>query len=81
MGMLATNGSYDAMEALLETGIPPVDLLLLMAASEGDRPKIEELLRAGAVADVKDDQGRTAADRAANEDIKRLILGGAKALA
>jgi hypothetical protein len=44
MGMLAVEGTYDKLEALLDTGIHPVDLLLLMAASEGDIPKIEELL-------------------------------------
>lgn len=74
MGMLATEGTYDKMEALLNTGIPPVDILLLLAASEGDVPKIEELLRAGADYKVKDDQGRNALDRAQDEEIKELIL-------
>eukprot|EP00850_Spirogloea_muscicola_P025271 SM002618S09927 [mRNA] locus=s2618:1035:1644:- [translate_table: standard] len=45
MGMLATEGTYDKMEALLQKGLHPVDILLLLAASEGDTPKIEELLR------------------------------------
>ncbi|KAL3693519.1 hypothetical protein R1sor_007170 [Riccia sorocarpa] len=73
MGMLATEGTYDKLEALLSTGTHPVDILLLLAASEGDVPKIEELLRAGADPTVKDDKGRTALDRAADEDIKNLI--------
>ncbi|CAA0836962.1 Protein LHCP TRANSLOCATION DEFECT [Striga hermonthica] len=73
MGMLAVEGSYDKMEALLNQNIHPVDILLLMAASEGDKPKIEELLRAGADYTVKDVQGRTALDRAANDEIKDFI--------
>lgn len=74
MGMLAVEGSYDKMEALLSENIHPVDILLLLAASEGDKPKIEELLRAGASYDVKDGDGRTALDRAANDEIKAFIL-------
>lgn len=75
MGMLAVEGSYDKMEALLNQNIHPVDILLMLAASEGDKPKIEELLRAGAKYDVKDADGRTALDRVANDEIKELILG------
>nr|ACU15672.1 unknown [Glycine max] len=73
MGMLTVEGTYDKMEALLSQNIHPVDILLLLAASEGDKPKIEELLRAGAKYDVKDADGRTALDRAADE-IKDFIL-------
>ncbi|WVZ66096.1 hypothetical protein U9M48_015370 [Paspalum notatum var. saurae] len=74
MGMLAVEGTYDKMEALLNQDIHPVDILLMLAASEGDRPKIEELLRAGAKYDVKDVDGRTALDRAADET-REFILG------
>ncbi|XP_008775505.1 protein LHCP TRANSLOCATION DEFECT [Phoenix dactylifera] len=75
MGMLAVEGSYDKMEALLNQNIHPVDILLILAASEGDKPKIEELLRAGANYDVKDADGRTALDRATSDEIKDFILG------
>eukprot|EP00270_Netrium_digitus_P002492 TRINITY_DN1281_c0_g1_i1.p1 TRINITY_DN1281_c0_g1~~TRINITY_DN1281_c0_g1_i1.p1 ORF type:complete len:173 (-),score=27.53 TRINITY_DN1281_c0_g1_i1:200-718(-) len=81
MGMLATEGTYDRMEALLNQGIHPVDILLMLAASEGDTPKIEELLRAGARWDVKDAEGRTALDRAESDEIKDLIRAGAESLA
>ncbi|CAK7338427.1 unnamed protein product [Dovyalis caffra] len=74
MGMLAVEGTYDKMEALLSQNIHPVDILLLLAASESDKPKIEELLRAGASYTVKDADGRTALDRA-NQEIKDFILG------
>ena len=74
MGMLAVEGTYDKMEALLSQDIHPVDILLMLAASEGDKPKLEELLRAGASYDVKDVDGRTAVDRAVNEEIKDFIL-------
>ena len=47
----------------------------MLAASEGDKPKIEELLRAGADYTVKDADGRTALDRASSEEIRDLILG------
>lgn len=75
MGMLAVEGSYDKMDDLLRQNIHPVDILLMMAASEGDKPKIEELLRAGASYDVEDKDGRTALDRAASDEIKEFILG------
>lgn len=79
MGMLAVEGSYDKMEALLSASIHAVDILLLLASSEGDKPKIEELLAAGAKIDVKDADGRTAVDRAANDEVKALLQQGAKA--
>ena len=40
-------------------GIPAVDIILLFAAAEGDVPKVEELLKAGAKVDVADLDGRT----------------------
>ncbi|KAG7594788.1 Ankyrin repeat, partial [Arabidopsis thaliana x Arabidopsis arenosa] len=75
MGMLAVEGTYSKMEALLSLNIHPVDILLMLAATEGDRPKIEELLKAGADYSVKDADGRTAIDRANSEEIRDLILG------
>ncbi|CAE5959876.1 unnamed protein product [Arabidopsis arenosa] len=75
MGMLAVEGTYSKMEALLSLNIHPVDILLMLAATEGDRPKIEELLKAGADYSVKDADGRTAIDRASSEEIRDLILG------
>lgn len=73
--MLAVEGTYDKMEALLSQNIHPVDILLMMASSEGDKPKIEELLRAGADYTVKDSDGKTALDKAASDEIKDFILG------
>jgi ankyrin repeat protein len=74
MGVLAVEGSYDKMDALLNQNIHPVDILLLMAASEGNKPKIEKLLRVGASYMVNDADGRTALDRAASNEIKDFIL-------
>ncbi|KAK1435636.1 hypothetical protein QVD17_01402 [Tagetes erecta] len=74
MGMLAVEGTYDKMEALLSQNIHPVDILLMMASSEGDKPKIEELLKAGAKYDVKDADGKTAVDKASDDEIKKFIL-------
>ncbi|CAA2934226.1 protein LHCP TRANSLOCATION DEFECT [Olea europaea var. sylvestris] len=75
MGMLAVEGTYDKMEALLNQNIHPVDILLMMAASESDKPKIEELLRAGADYTVKDSEGCSALEKAASDEIKDFILG------
>ena len=52
MGMLAMEGTYDRLKKLQDVG-HPVDVLLLMAASENDTPKVAELLRAGADVNVK----------------------------
>lgn len=79
--MLASEGSYDKMEQMLATGTHAVDILLMMAASEGDIRKIEELVRAGARADVKDLDGRTALDRACDDEVRRMIEEGALAVA
>eukprot|EP00270_Netrium_digitus_P000280 TRINITY_DN1026_c0_g1_i1.p1 TRINITY_DN1026_c0_g1~~TRINITY_DN1026_c0_g1_i1.p1 ORF type:complete len:183 (+),score=24.35 TRINITY_DN1026_c0_g1_i1:47-595(+) len=80
MGMLAAEGTYDRLEALMDQGHHAVDILLMMAATEGDRPKIEELLCAGARSDVQDAEGRTALDLAENDEIRELIRAGAEAL-
>lgn len=53
MGMLASDGDYNRLDRMRAAGLPPVDLLLLMAAGEGDAPKVAEMLRAGAKTDVK----------------------------
>ena len=78
MGMLATEGTYDKMDALLTKGIHPVDILLLLAASEGDKPKIQELMKAGAKYDVTDVEGRTALDRAQDDGTRDFILSFSK---
>lgn len=78
MGMLATEGTYDKMEALLNEGIHPVDILLLLAASEGDKPKIQELMKAGARFDVADVEGRTALERTQEDDVREFILSFSK---
>jgi hypothetical protein len=79
MGMLAAEGTYDKMNALLSHGIAAVDILLLMASSEGDQPKVEELIGAGADGSVRNAQGKTAVDLAANEVIRELIVKSLKA--
>lgn len=79
MGMLATEGTYDKMYALLNQGIPAVDILLMMAANEGDQPKVEELIEAGADGSVKNNEGKSALDLASNEIIRELIAKSVKA--
>ncbi|KAK9786695.1 hypothetical protein WJX73_005454 [Symbiochloris irregularis] len=73
MGMLAAEGTYDRLEKMLKTGTAPVDLLLLMAASENDAPKIAELIRAGADLESKDINGKTAGQIATSEEAQELI--------
>jgi len=81
MGMLADEGNYDRMEAMMGLGTAPVDVLLLMAAAEGDAPKVEELLGAGADAGVLDGQGRSPRDLATKPEVVALLDAktGAKA--
>ena len=71
MGMLANEGSYDRMQKFFEAGIHPCDIILLMACEEGDTPKIEELIKAGADTSVKDWQGKTCMELAANDKVWR----------
>ena len=59
MGILADEGSNDRMDALLAADKHPVDVILLFAAAEGDVPKIEEILEAGADVNVTDLDGKT----------------------
>ncbi|CAI5488003.1 unnamed protein product [Closterium sp. Naga37s-1] len=76
-GMLAAEGSYEKMAKMVESGTHACDILLMMAASEGDVRKIEELLYAGARCDVPDWEGRTALDRACSAEIREMIQQGA----
>ena len=41
------------MTCMPAEGLAPVDLLLLMAASENDAPRVAELIRAGADISIK----------------------------
>ena len=59
MGILAVEGSNDRMDDLLAAGKHPIDIILLFAAAEGDVPKIEEILEAGADVSVTDLDGKT----------------------
>ena len=59
MGILAVEGSNDRMDLLVNSGKHPIDIILLFAAAEGDTPKIEEILEAGANANVTDLDGNT----------------------
>jgi hypothetical protein len=54
-------------------GLDPVDVLLLMAASENDTPKVEELLAAGANINIADNKGKSPLDLATKQEVKDLI--------
>ena len=74
MGMLAAAGNYDSLDVLMESGLEPVDILLLMACSENDFPKVEEVLGAGADVSVKNPaDGKTPMELCTKEDIKELL--------
>lgn len=73
MGMLAVDGSYDRMQSYLDLGLHPIDILLLWASAEGDDPKVEELLNAGAAPDVKDMDGKRPLQLAGNARVKELL--------
>lgn len=78
MGMLAAEGNYDSLDVLMESGLEPVDLLLLMACSEDDFPKVEEVLGAGANVGVKNPaDGKTPIEMCTKEEIKELLQANA----
>lgn len=58
------------------TGLDPVDVLLLMAASENDTPKVEELLSAGANVNIADNTGKSPMDLATKPEVKTLLEVG-----
>uniref|UniRef100_A0A061R2L2 Protein lhcp translocation defect-like n=1 Tax=Tetraselmis sp. GSL018 TaxID=582737 RepID=A0A061R2L2_9CHLO len=72
MGMLAIEGTYDRMYKLME-GRHPCDVILLMAATEGDVPKLEELIRSGADLSVKDPDGKGPLDLCTKPEAKKLL--------
>ncbi|GBF88241.1 hypothetical protein Rsub_00953 [Raphidocelis subcapitata] len=72
-GVLAVEGSYDRMDELMAMGHDPVDVLLLLAASENDDSKVEEVLRCGADAGVRDAAGRTPRELATKASVVQLL--------
>ncbi|KAK9841335.1 hypothetical protein WJX74_004077 [Apatococcus lobatus] len=79
MGMLAEEGTYDKLNRLQNTGLEPVDLLLVMAAGENDAPKVGELLRAGADIKVKGPEGKSPLELATSEEVLDLLQNPSKA--
>ena len=76
MGMLASDGNYDRLEQYLSTELECIDLLLLMAASEDDTPKVEELLEAGADVNATNEKvygGKRAIDLCTKVEIKDML--------
>ncbi|KAG2430597.1 hypothetical protein HXX76_010115 [Chlamydomonas incerta] len=73
MGFLATEGTYDRMEALLNSGLHPIDVILLLACSENDTPKVQEILKAGADPTVKGIDGKQPLELAAKPELIRMI--------
>jgi hypothetical protein len=53
--------------------VDPVDVLLLMAASENDSPKVEELLAAGANIYIADNKGKSPMDLASKPEVKEML--------
>ncbi|GAB4824046.1 hypothetical protein N2152v2_011092 [Parachlorella kessleri] len=72
-GIYAVQGNYDLFDTMVATGSDPVDLILLMACSEGDDGKVEECLKSGAHPDTVDHEGRSALDIATKDEIKDLL--------
>lgn len=74
MGMLAAEGTYDRLEEWSDAGVHPIDMILLMACEEGDAPKVEEVLHAGAQTTVTDPRtGHTPMDVCTDEEIQALL--------
>ena len=75
MGMLATEGSYDKLQEMVDTGLHPADILLIWACKENDYPKVGELLRAGADKNVKDLNGKSPRELTTSEEVLALLDG------
>ena len=58
---------------VIAAGVDAIDLLLLMSSKEGDTPKVEELLKAGANPAIKDKDGYTPLDLAAKGEIVEML--------
>lgn len=54
-------------------GLDPVDVLLLMACSENDLPKVEELLAAGASMNIADNTGKSPLELASKPEVKEVL--------
>jgi ankyrin repeat protein len=72
-GRLAVEQTYDTFDKYLDQGMHPVDVILLWACEEGDGPKVEEVLNAGAHINVKDLNGKTPMELATADDVKDLL--------
>jgi hypothetical protein len=72
-GRLAVEQTYDSFNQYVKSGVHPIDVILLWASEEGDLPKVEEVLAAGADPTVKDLNGKTASELAANEEVRQAI--------
>ncbi|KAL6775722.1 LTD1 [Auxenochlorella protothecoides x Auxenochlorella symbiontica] len=81
MGMLAAEGNYDKLEELFDSGVEPVDLLVLLASTENDLPKLEELVAAGADLSVKDPEGRGCMDLCTKPAIKEYLKSASNSMA
>ena len=55
------------------TGLDPVDVLLLMASSENDAPKVEELLDAGANVNITDTNGKGPTELATKPEVVQML--------
>ncbi|KXZ53136.1 hypothetical protein GPECTOR_7g1027 [Gonium pectorale] len=73
MGFLATEGTYDRMEAMLKTGLHCIDIILLLACSENDTPKVQEILKAGADPTVRGLDGKTPLELASKDELVKLL--------
>nr|PNR52350.1 hypothetical protein PHYPA_008724 [Physcomitrium patens] len=53
MKILATKGTYNKINKLLNYGIFIINILLVIALFESDKPKVEELINVGTTNNVK----------------------------
>lgn len=72
-GRLAVEQTYDSFNEYKNSGLHPIDVILFWAAEEGDVPKVEEVLAAGADPSIKDLNGKTAVELAADSETREVI--------
>lgn len=73
MGFLATEGTYDRMEALLKSGLHFIDIILILACSENDTPKVQEILKAGADPTVRGLDGKQPLELATKPELVNML--------
>ena len=73
IGLNAIGVEYSVFTDPIEAGMHPADVILMLAAIEGDLPKIEEMAAAGADASAVNHEGKSVLECAKDDDTKEAL--------